>query len=208
MDRQKLIDHHREVKIIVVFHFKRLSSIAHPGRSQFFGTLHILKECITDSTNPKPNTPSSPTSPQSCILGQRLFYFFPLFVSLSFILFLCPFPHTHTLKNIYLIHCFIFSMNEGAKSKPSVIQSAMLPSRAVRKKNFFRKHETISKQNVSFQMELLNLSHIILWVENQSVQTPYLAQPGLLTIILTTPPIYNLCINSKAKKGLFSCVRW
>lgn len=146
MDWQKLIDHHREVKVIVVFHFKRLSKIARPGRSQFSGAIHTLKECVRNRQHKPKNKHTFLPSPSPLLYSGLMFLLLFSLVCFSLIHFVpVPLP-THTcIKNIYFIHLFIFWINEGTKSKPSVIQRAMLPSRAVRKKNLFRKHETISK---------------------------------------------------------------
>lgn len=162
MDWQKLIDHHREVKVIVVFHFKRLSRVACPGRSQFSGTIHTLKECVRHRQHKPKNKCTFLPAPSPLLYSGLMFLLLFSLVCFSLIHFVpVPLPtRTCFKKNIFYSLISFFCINEGAKSKPSVIQSAMLPSRAVTKKNFFRKHETISKQTTAFQMELLNLSHI------------------------------------------------
>lgn len=108
MDRQKLIDHHREVKIIVVFHFKSLSNIACPGRYQFFGTLHILKECVRNRQHKPKKIYTFLPAPIS-ILYSGLVFLFPLvcFTFIHFVPSSLP-TDTHFLKKkIYsLFHFF------------------------------------------------------------------------------------------------------
>lgn len=115
MDRQKLIDHHWEVRLTIVFHFKRLSSTACPGGSQFFGTIHTLKECVRNRQHKPKNKYSFLPSPTPLLYSGLVFLLLFYFICFSLIHFVPVLLPTHMYFKKKKNSLFHFSINEGAK---------------------------------------------------------------------------------------------